>query len=170
MKNNKKNSAKQNRNNGFTLVELLVVISIIAILTIITASSFVESQKKSRDAARKANLKSLSDAINLYYADQGSFPAFITPDSELSAGSAESKVIYMKKTPIDTKAGSGGHLQFKYMTGPSRKSFKIYANLENGDDIDCKPYCSPGEYKVPSGAGCCYVVTSSNIGITDGLN
>ncbi len=161
---------------GFTLVELLVVISIIGILTIITASAFVESQKKSRDAARKANLKSLADAVSLYYADQGSFPTqdFFSPginylirnSGELSAG----ENIYMKKVPHDDKADTDpDHQQFKYVTGPDRKSFRLYANLENDQDIDCEVNCSDDEYVVVADHGCCYVITSSNINVTEAL-
>jgi len=58
----------------FTLVELLIVISIISILTVIAASSYSGAQQKSRDALRKANLKSMSDALNSYYADFGVYP------------------------------------------------------------------------------------------------
>ena len=159
----------KNKNLGFTLVELLVVISIISILTIITASSFVESQKKSRDSARKANLRSLADAVSLYYADEGSFPGtveitqLINSEGELSSGDT----IYMKKLPNDSKAGSGDHLQFKYITGSSRSSFKVFANLENDQDSDCQTLCLEDEYNVTT--GCCYVITSSNIGVTETL-
>ena len=52
---------------GFTLMELLVVISIIAILVTIGLSSFATAQKKGRDARRKGDLTSLSNALEQYY-------------------------------------------------------------------------------------------------------
>ena len=72
-----------NKKNGFTLVELLIVIAIIGIVTMIASSSFASAQKKSRDASRKASLKSLSDALNMYYADFGLFPSSITFGGQL---------------------------------------------------------------------------------------
>jgi len=87
---------------GFTLVELLVVISIMGILTVIVASSFTGAQQKSRDAARKANLKSVADALNVYYADNGSYPPELTFGNLLFAGGEFSggNMIYMKNMMI----------------------------------------------------------------------
>jgi prepilin-type N-terminal cleavage/methylation domain-containing protein len=142
---------------GFTLVELLVVMSIIAILTSITVGTFVESQKKSRDVSRKANLKSLSEAINLYYADNGLFPATISFGVGLTKSDG---TIYMKKTP---KEASSGMLELKYEVSSTNKSFRLYTNLENDDDKDCyQPSCP--NYSVST--GCCYSITSSNVGVT----
>ena len=158
-----------NRKNGFTLVELLVVISIIAILTVITLGGFSESQKRSRDSARKANLKSLSDAVGLYYADTGSFPASITFGGELK--SADGVIIYMKKIPKETTM-----LGIGYTTSSTRRSFRLITNLENDSDKDCvcyltgagTPTCSGLGYSISSGCG--YIVTSSNIGATSSIS
>lgn len=147
---------KRSKKNGFTLVELLIVISIIGIVTIIASSSFVSSQKKSRDASRKASLKSLSDALNMYYADMGLFPTSITFGGQLTLGT----VVYMKEIPTETAKGVK---QFYYQPSPTRKSFRLYTNLENGDDKDCLPSCSG--YSVPG--GCCYAITSSNANMSD---
>ena len=155
---------KLNKNFGFTLIELLVVMAIIGILTVIVSGSFVNSQMKSRDSLRKSELKSLADALNMYYTDLGSFPVTINFGGEFLG---QDGTIYMKKTPSDSKANLGGHLQFKYVAGS--KSFRLYANLENIDDINCNPDCLTGEYNVPSNSGCCYVITSSNIGVTEAL-
>lgn len=52
---------------GFTLLELLVVIGIIAILVALGAVSFSSAQKKARDTRRKADLKSMQEALESYY-------------------------------------------------------------------------------------------------------
>ena len=54
-------------NKGFTLVELLVVISIIAILITIGLSSLSTAQKKERDAKRKSDIKEIQNALEQYY-------------------------------------------------------------------------------------------------------
>ena len=61
-------SAKAGDPRGFTLLELLIVISIIVILllVIILALNHAESIKKSRDAARLADLNALTTAIAIY--------------------------------------------------------------------------------------------------------
>lgn len=52
---------------GFTLLELLVVISIIAILITVGLTSFSTAQKKGRDAKRKSDIKEVQNALEQYY-------------------------------------------------------------------------------------------------------
>ena len=59
---------------GFTLVELLVVITIIGILGAVVFGSFSQSQAQARDNARMTDLKNLQLAIERFRADTGSFP------------------------------------------------------------------------------------------------
>ena len=60
---------------GFTLIELMVVISIIGIITAVLLASFDEGRKQSRDKVRMAELKELQLAIELYKAQNGRYPA-----------------------------------------------------------------------------------------------
>ena len=48
---------------GFTLIELLIVITIIGILAVVFLPSILSAPEKSRDAARKADVGSIVDAI-----------------------------------------------------------------------------------------------------------
>jgi prepilin-type N-terminal cleavage/methylation domain-containing protein len=145
------------KNFGFTLVEMLVVISIIGVLSAILGGSYINSQKSARDAARKLNLKSIADALNMYYNDYGVLPATITFGGELSRDNN----VYMKKIPSESTITGMKEIQYSKGT----KSFKLYTNLENSEDKDCLPSCSG--YVITK--GCCFVITSSNIGINDSL-
>lgn len=57
---------KVNR-HGFSLLEILVVISIIGILLAIAVSSYSNAQRKSRDARRKTDLKAIQQSAEQYY-------------------------------------------------------------------------------------------------------
>lgn len=54
---------------GFTLVELMVVITIIAILSVIGVTVFSGVQKSARDAARRGDINALATALELNYSN-----------------------------------------------------------------------------------------------------
>ncbi|MFA4996089.1 MAG: type II secretion system protein [Patescibacteria group bacterium] len=63
------NLLKRKQRKGFTLVELLVVTAIIAMLALIVVINVSQSQKRSRDSRRKADLNSILTAMLFYYDD-----------------------------------------------------------------------------------------------------
>jgi prepilin-type N-terminal cleavage/methylation domain-containing protein len=60
--------------SGFTLVELLVVVSIIVILSAIGLTIYSQAQKSSRLARRTADLKAMQSALETYYSQNAKYP------------------------------------------------------------------------------------------------
>lgn len=58
---------QQNKQKGFTLIELMIVVAIVGILAAIAYPSYQESTAKSRRANAQAELMSLSSAMERYY-------------------------------------------------------------------------------------------------------
>jgi general secretion pathway protein G len=77
---------------GFTLVELLIVISLISILAAMGLVQYKNSVVSSREAVLRTDLFRMRDAIDQYYADKGKYPSAL--DSLVSDG-------YMRKVPED---------------------------------------------------------------------
>lgn len=80
------------RRSGFTLVELLVVLAIIATLLMLAVPRYYSSIDKSKEAVLKENLYQLRDAIGKYYADKGKYP------ESIEALATEK---YLRKVPMD---------------------------------------------------------------------
>ena len=59
---------------AFTLVELLVVISIIGLLSSIAVVSMTSARSKARDGKRQADIKQIITAMQLYYDTNGKYP------------------------------------------------------------------------------------------------
>ena len=59
---------------GFTIVELLIVIVVIAILAAISVVAYSGIQQRARDSQRENDIKILTKALELYYIDNGKYP------------------------------------------------------------------------------------------------
>lgn len=64
--------------SGFTIIELLVVISIIGILTTVGIVSFARVQSFARDSQRSAKVTVISEALEKYYSQNGEYPTCAT--------------------------------------------------------------------------------------------
>jgi len=67
-------TGKMKNNKGFTLIEMMIVISIIGILASIAAPSFQRSVIRAKEASLRSSLFVLRDVLDQYYADHGDYP------------------------------------------------------------------------------------------------
>lgn len=77
---------------GFTLIEILVVMAIIALLLTLAAPRYFQSVQRSREAVLKEDLHLMRDAIDKHYADTGKYPANL---EELVTKK------YLRRIPVD---------------------------------------------------------------------
>ncbi len=62
------------KQQGFTIVELLIVIVVIGILAALVITTFTGINKKARDTERTTDLKALHGQLEAYYAQNGMYP------------------------------------------------------------------------------------------------
>lgn len=91
-----KSRSKKDWSRGFTLLELIIVISIIAILVSIAVPNFTTTIKLSREAVLRQNLFTLRDVISQYELDKQKYPQSL--DDLHTAG-------YLKIIPTDPITG-----------------------------------------------------------------
>lgn len=106
------------KKNGFTLIEILVVISIIAILGALSFGIFSTVQKNNRDQIRIRDLQSIKQALELYRSDLGDYPSANDENNDFMIDGLEK---YLTSWPVDPKNG-------QYYT---------YAKLATGKFVVC---------------------------------
>ncbi len=87
------------RNRGFTLIELMIVISMILILVSISIPAYNQSIMRAKESVLKQDLFQLRSLISQYTLDKQKAPQGL--DDLVSAG-------YIKQIPVDPMTGSNG--------------------------------------------------------------
>lgn len=138
--------------NGFTLVELMLVMALVMILSVVGIGSYTVATTKSRDTLRKGELNQIAKALESFNQDIGRYPKSSVPGNEILCYSRTGS------TPTDIPCESNQKLvatidgePTAYITIPSDPdSFKsyvyispdvdseygLYTALENTQDID----------------------------------
>ncbi len=113
---------------GFTLVELLVVITVIGLLTTMGLVMYVNASKKGRDGRREADLEQMRTALELYYSDNSVYPAtsdLLVPD-------------YIREIPADPKSTQ---YRYRYVPAGSDQQYAVCAHVEATVGSDNSSLC-----------------------------
>lgn len=65
---------KRDRRRGFTLIEMMIVVLIIAILALVVGFAVRNAGDRARESTREGLLHDLNGAVAMYYIDCGSYP------------------------------------------------------------------------------------------------
>lgn len=124
------------KRDGFTLIEVLVVVTLLSILATFSISNYSQIQKQGKDSRRKTDLSQVKAALELYYSVNNSYPASVGIFG-LPWGSifSDAKGTYMKQLPTDPSGSKGtSYCYVPNATPPT--SYYLYAKLENANDKD----------------------------------
>lgn len=153
------------KNSGFTLIELMVAISIIALLSAIGLTVFSQAQIAARDGKRLADMQEVQKALEQYYAVNQTYPA--APGSgnvKDLTGAANSFLTYFQNTapPADPNIALSGS-EYKYYACASPVGYNICSRMEN-----CSGKCNMTTTSLPNGCsqvGAPGSVTSNTTGL-----
>lgn len=96
------------KKHGFTLLEVLVSVTIIAVLTAIGIVSYSSVNKRSRDVKRKSDLEQIRSGLEMYRSDMSYYPG-AGSGSWTDASDLEATLVsagYMPGIPSDPKSGT----------------------------------------------------------------
>ncbi len=129
--------------SAFTLVELLIVITIIGILSVALIPRLLGAPARARDVQRRADLQSLATALASYADDAGgAYPHLSTlcPSTFVTGGQLDPYLTSVPRDPLDAHgwsgtndcndAGEGGYL---YQYTVNGTGFLLVAQLENAN-------------------------------------
>lgn len=143
------------KKRGFTLIEILITVSIVALLSGLVMINIIGNLAKARDSKRKNDLRELKTSLDLYYninnmyppsASSGWPPSFdgnetitgcgvLTTPTACAWGSAWSQggVVYMSPLPKDP---TGTQAYFYRRASSGRLTYLLVAKMERSFDPD----------------------------------
>lgn len=173
------NFNKFRRHEGFTLLEIVVVIGILAILSssVLVFLNPFEQFKKAEDAKRRSDLSQIQKSLESYYNDHARYPAVDASTHQIYAqSSGQNPVIidwgtswspYMTVLPKDPSYTKN----YVYYASADGQTYYIFASLDRG--VNDPQACNKGNacLSLPTlglsgtscGATCNYGVSSPNV-------
>ena len=124
---------------GFTLVEILIAVSIVALLMSVLVPNFLGARTRARDARRKTDLSALQNSLELYKSDQS--PVSYPPSNFMSglcktcwsSGASCTGNVYTRKIVCDPQTGS---IYIYTRNATDSLKYTLTACLENTRDAD----------------------------------
>ena len=132
------NSAQSPLINGFTLIELMIVIAIISILLGLAAGAYLRSEIRAKEAVLKSDLRTMREAIDRYTLDKESAPQtledLVNPQSQ-----------YLREIPKDPITNDKDwHVDFgDTVMSPDQSGggiIDVHSNSDKVSPIDGTPY------------------------------
>ncbi len=131
---------KKTQNNGFTLIEILIVVVILSILAITVVPQFLDQPAKARVARAQSDIQNLKKALSMYKLDNFQYPS--------TAQGLNALVSRPGGQPLAKNWKPGGYIE-KVISDPWGNPYQ-FLNPGNRSEIDIYSFGADGQ---PGGEG-----------------
>ncbi|MBP9700637.1 prepilin-type N-terminal cleavage/methylation domain-containing protein [Candidatus Woesebacteria bacterium] len=140
MKNVFHTDPMQNKINGFSLIEFVLVTSILGILFLILLFYVPKYTSQAKDSRAKAHLGKVRTVLEDYYNDNKAYPTFQT----MSSCEGEELSPYLDKMVCEEQ-----NKPYAYVVSDNGQCYAIFTSLRNSTDqeigkLGCESGCGPG--------------------------
>lgn len=136
------------RNQGFTIVELLIVIVVIGILALLVITTYSGIQAKARNSKRQTDIQSLQTQLEAFFSQNGYYPSLADLNSSAWLGtnmkSLDQNALVDPSNPTQSKT---------LLAAPAAKSYSYEVKQSDGstscetDDTTCAKYTLTATYE-----------------------
>lgn len=124
------------KQQGFTIVELLIVIVVIGILAALVITTFTGIQQRARNTERETDIKAIHGQVEAYYAQNGRYPTMANINDSTwrstNMKGLDAEALKDPKGSSQALAASPSSTQYGYDATP--------ANCDNASNGDCTGY------------------------------
>lgn len=138
--------SRNQKQQGFTIVELLIVIVVIGILAALVVTTFTGIQQKARNTERQTDIKAIHGQVEAYYAQNGKYPSLAElNDSTFRTNNMKGLDVEALKDPKGSAAtlvGTAGANAYSYAALNATD-----AACDNTNGNDCVKYTLTATYE-----------------------
>lgn len=147
------NMDKANKRFGFTLMEILITITIMGLLGAVAFTSYGALSKSARDSKRKSDLEQMRGALEIYKSANGTYPTTNSSwsgicsnvgsktDSGVSGYIPDLAPAYLQKLPHDPKESKKNN-NSSYPAACSDPNWNCYMYYSNGTEYKLIAHCT----------------------------
>ena len=131
----------KNKQSGFTIVELLIVIVVIGILAGLVITTFNGIQQKARDTERTTDIKAIHAQVEAFWAQKGYYPSLTDLNDRAAAGFVATNLKGLDAGAFKDPKGTGVNL----VAAPAANVYAYAVSNSAGttceaDDTTCAKY------------------------------
>ncbi len=131
---------RANKENGFTLVELMIVVSIILLLTASLFSKIKRNRMRARDNVRIADIDTIRLALEEYRRECGEYPERLDPETHNGCSYGQKLSDFLNPIPVNPPYDGERYFKGYSDSQISGDNTYFYAGLSNKTGGKCYDY------------------------------